>query len=558
MADEYSVGDLVAEFLELCGVKAGFGLVSVHNIPILDAIARRDRIRFVMARGELGAGHMADGYARTADSLGLLITSTGPGAAGAVSGLLEARVAGTPLLHLTGQIPSRFLDQRVGTTHEVPAQLAMLASVGKAALRITSSEAALGVLMEAATVALTAPQGPVSVEIPIDIQRQSVDRPRIFDSFVLPLPQPRAPTTKEMAQLVDDVLQTRRPMLWLGRGAKHASEAATRLMDMGFAMATSWNGKGIVDEEHPQNFGTLSGNGLEAMEKFYESVDLMVVAGSRLRGQETGDFSLPLPCMAQIDVDPLAQGRTYPATLFLCADATVTLTALADALEAHGYRAEDGFPLEVGRLRDGVRTAYAGTLGPYSGFAATLRDVVPHGASWVRDITISHSTWGSRLFPLRSPHLNVYPVTAGIGQGLTLGIGACVAKPGGRTVVLTGDGGFFLNFGELWTAIQERLNLTIIVMNDRGYGVIRQIQDKLAGGRRSFDTLLAPEIGDVAQIAGIRAYRVDAVETLADAVAAAIASPGVNIVEVDMDTIGAHPPFFPFAPKIPAIPERSA
>ena len=96
MSGNYIVGDLVADFLEACGTTTAFGIVSVHNIPILDALSKRNSCRFVMARGEMGAGHMADAYARVTNGLAVLITSTGPGAANAVSSLLEARVASSP------------------------------------------------------------------------------------------------------------------------------------------------------------------------------------------------------------------------------------------------------------------------------------------------------------------------------------------------------------------------------------------------------------------------------------------------------------------------------
>ncbi len=103
---DYNVGDLVAEFLALCGVSTVFGVVSVHNIPMLDGIGRRNTIRYVMARGELGAGHMADGYARVTGKLGVLFSSTGPGAANAVAGVIEAGFAGTPLLHISMTYPT--------------------------------------------------------------------------------------------------------------------------------------------------------------------------------------------------------------------------------------------------------------------------------------------------------------------------------------------------------------------------------------------------------------------------------------------------------------------
>src|ERR1700735_3543518 len=184
MASDYTVGDLVAEFLSACGVTTAFGIASVHNIPMLDAIGRRNSIRFMMARGELGGAHMADGYARASCGLGVMFSSTGPGAANAVGGLIEARFAGSPVLHITGQTSTRFVDREMGTVHDPYDQLGMLRAVGKGAWRIRSASQALGVLTAATVAALTAPTGPVSLEVPIDIQRTPIERPAMLDNFV--------------------------------------------------------------------------------------------------------------------------------------------------------------------------------------------------------------------------------------------------------------------------------------------------------------------------------------------------------------------------------------
>jgi len=558
MPDTYTVSDLIAEFLDACGVSTAFGVVSVHNIPMLDAISRRNAVRFVMARGEAGAGHMADGHARASGGLGCVFTSTGPGAANVVAGLVEARFAGTPLLHITGQTSTRFVDRGMGTVHDVPDQLGMLRSSGKSAYRIRSASEALGVLTRAATDALTPPMGPVSVEVPTDIQRATLPRPATLDGFVLPLPPPLPPTEAALEQLVARVLQARRPMLWLGRGAAHAGKPALALLGMGFGMVTSWAGRGVVPEDHPMNLGALNGQGLSGVEAFYGSVDLMLVAGSRLRGHETGDFSVPLPKnLVQIDVDPLADGRTYPNTLFLRGDAALTLEALAAQL-AGRYEADAAFGEEFRRLKRDTQAAFRASLGPYAGFAEQLRAVVPREAVWARDITINNSTWGNKLFALSDPRTNIYPVGAGIGQGLCLGIGAALAAGRSKTVAMTGDGGFFLNMGELWTAVQEQLNMVILVMNDRGYGVIRHIQDAVASGRRRFDTLVAPDLAGVAGLAGLPFWRVSDPAAFGATVSEALAVQGPALVEVDMTAIGDHPPYFPYGPKVAAPAARGS
>jgi len=226
MASDYTVGDLIAEFLSACGVTTVFGIASVHNIPMLDAIGRRNTIRFMMARGELGGAHMADGYARVTEGLGVIISSTGPGAANTIGGLIEARFAGSPVLHITGQTSTRYADRGMGSVHDPVDQLGMMASVCKSAYRIRSAQNALGLLTKAAMEALSAPMGPVSVEVPIDLQRAKIERPAMLDNFVLPLPAPRVPTDTELDELASRVIAAKRPMLWLGNGAKKAGSAA--------------------------------------------------------------------------------------------------------------------------------------------------------------------------------------------------------------------------------------------------------------------------------------------------------------------------------------------
>src|ERR1700712_3443821 len=160
MPTDYTVGDLVAEFLSACGGSPVFGIASVHNIPMLDGIGRRNTIRFMMARGELGGAHMADGYARVHQGLGVIFSSTGPGAANTIGGLIEARFAGSPVLHITGQTSTRYADRGMGSVHDPVDQLGMMASVCKSAYRLRSAQNALGLLTKAAMEALSAPMGP--------------------------------------------------------------------------------------------------------------------------------------------------------------------------------------------------------------------------------------------------------------------------------------------------------------------------------------------------------------------------------------------------------------
>lgn len=547
MASDYTVGDLVAEFLAACGVTTVFGIASVHNIPMLDAIGRRNAIRFMMARGELGGAHMADGYARVNGGLGVIFSSTGPGAANAIGGLIEARFAGSPVLHITGQTATKHADREMGTVHDAFDQLGMMRSVSKSAYRIRSAQNAIGVLTRAAVDALSAPMGPVSIEVPIDLQRAKIERPAILDNFVLPLEVPRTPTDAELDELAARVLAAKRPLLWLGNGAKNAGTAAARLLDLGFGMVTSWNGRGTVPEDHPLNLGGLTGNGLPLVTDFYKTLDLCLVVGCRLRGHETGDFAVQPPeNLIQIDSDPFANGRTYESKYFVCGDSKATLEGLVKRLEGK-MAVAPGYTKEFANLKVAAQAEFIETLGVYGTFSKQLRDVMPKDAIWVRDITQNNTTWGNRVFPIYNPNQNVYPVGAGIGQGLQLGIGAAAAAATGarKTVVMSGDGGFFLNVGELWTAVQEKLDMCVIVMNDNGYGVIKRIQDATQG-RRFFADLQSPDIGKLAALSDIPFFKVQQAEKFGETVAKALAIKGLTMVEVDMNAVGEFPPYFPF------------
>ncbi len=546
MSSDYTVGDLVAEFLSACDVSTVFGIASVHNIPMLDGIGRRNTIRFVMARGELGGAHMADGYARVSQGLGVIFSSTGPGAANTIGGLIEARFAGSPVLHITGQTATKYADRGMGPVHDPVDQLGMMASVCKAAYRVRSAQGALGVLTRAATEALTAPMGPVSVEIPIDLQRVKIERPAMLDRFVLPVPAGRVPTEVELDELTERVMSAKRPLLWLGNGAKQAGSAAAKLLDMGFGMVSSFNGRGTVPEEHPRNLGGLTGSGMPIITDFYKTVDLCLVAGCRLRGHETNDFAVKLPDnIVQVDADPIANGRTYPNRYFVCGDAKATLEALVSRIEGR-LSVAPGYVEEFAALKRDAQAVFIETLGAYGTFAKQLRAVMPADAIWARDVTQNNTTWGNRVFPLNAPNLNVYPVGAGIGQGLCLGIGAAAAAGDRKTVVMTGDGGFFLNVGELWTAVQESLDMVVIVMNDRGYGVIKRIQDATAGGRRYYADLQGPDISKLAALSDIPYFRVARADAFGDTVAKAIAIKGLTMVEVDMNAVGEFPAYYPF------------
>ena len=316
-------GELVVDSLKAAEVDTAFGIISVHNMPIFDAIAREGGVRVVPARTEHGAAAMADGFARSSGRLAAVITSTGVGAANAAGPLLEAFAASSPVIHITGQVDAAQVDHDRGFLHAAKDQLGMLDRVGKAAFRAASTDEIPQVLRTAIQLAVSGRPGPVSVEIPIDQQYRAVT------AHVDPNPRPGAVVPDEAA--IDSAArllqQARRPLIWAGGGtiAAGATSALRQLAErIGAAVLTSASGRGSLPEDHPQCIGFF---GVDAtVTEIIEESDLLLAVGTRLRGNETRgwDLRLPIPRI-QIDVEPSLLGRNYAIDVGIAGDARLAL-----------------------------------------------------------------------------------------------------------------------------------------------------------------------------------------------------------------------------------------
>lgn len=533
MSNRVNVGEAIARVLEAHGVNSVYGVISIHNLPIADAIGRRERIRFVAARGEAGAVTMADAHGRFS-GLGVAITSTGAGAGNAVGALLEALNAASPLIHLTGQVEREYLDRDASFIHETRDQLTFLKASSKAAFRITSPEQAVGVLREAIRVATTVPMGPVSVELPIDVQAAEISLPAELGP-VRPLAVP-APAQPELAALAAALKAARRPLLWVGGGALHCTEEVAALADLGVAVISSTHGRGILPDAHPRSLGAFHNSA--AVEALMAECDLALVVGSRLRSNETRTYSLALPRpLYQVDANLAAAQRNYPVDHFVCGDAKAVLAALVAALQGQA-KANPEFDRAITEAKTAAVAALTEQLGPYATLCGQLRAALPDDGILVRDITMSGSTWGSRLFPIQAPNTNIHSLAGAIGMGLAMAIGAAVANPDRKVVGLVGDGGLMLGVGELATMVQEQTNLVLLVMNDGGYGVMRGIQNQYFGGRQYFNQLHTPDFQALGEAVGLASWKAASLAEFEQAIGEAMAVQGPALVEVEMNGIG--------------------
>lgn len=539
-------GDLLVELLREHGVTRAFGVVSVHNLPLVEAL---DAARmFVPVRHEAAAVNAADGFARVSGGLGVAVTSTGTGAGNAAGSMIEARAAGSRVLHVTGQIDSEYADQGRGVIHETPDQLTMLRAVSAHADRVHTAAAAGPTLRDAAARARTPGHGPVSVEWPIDLQyAPQPDDP----AGSVPIGRPIPPDPGALDKAVALVRSARRPLVWAGGGVRDAGESLRALVEhLGAPLLTSNAGRGAVPETHELvvgNYGTHP-----AARALVTGADLLIGIGSHYRSNETAQFTLPLPTRSlQIDLDPRAIGRSYPATAGVVGDAAAVLDGLLARLDGHA--SEPGWPDRARETRAAVRAAHRAAVAPYDVVCDAVRDRLPERSVIARDVTVPSSTWGNRLLPVLAPSTNVFPLGGGIGQGLAMGIGAAEARPDVPTLVMVGDGGLAVHLGEIATLAQQRPWLVLLVFNDGGYGVLRSMQDS-TGSRRSGVDLYTPDFAALARSVGLEHRMVTSVDAFDEALEKALATHGPAVVEVDVTAVG--PMAVPFVPPV-HVPEGS-
>lgn len=546
-------GDEVVAALEALGVEVVFGIPSVHNLPLYDALRRRGRIRAVTVRHEQAAAGAADGYARVTGRLGVAITSTGPGAANATAALIEARDAESPVLHLTGQVERRYLGSGKGYIHEVPDQAGMLRAVSKGHVLVLEARAIAGALSSAAEEALSAPQGPVSVELPIDLQYELVEEGSSSRRSV------RLPSEGEAggggrgargAQVVDpaalaeaaSILRaSRRPLVWAGGGVVAAgadAELRSLASRLGAGVLTTANARGVLDEADPSCIGNLAWD--PDVRALCLEADAMVAVGTRFRGPDTENWRMELPRrLVQVDVDAAAIGRNYPVAVGLEGDARVVLAALLDALGPAGEHtgAEPGWLERVAAVRRAARARLRSTLGAQEGLLDATEDVLDEDVVVVKDATIPAYTWGNRLLRVRRPRTSVMPSSFAIGLGLPQALGAAAAAPSRPVLLLAGDGGFLLSASELATAASERLPVVAVVFCDGGYGILRNIEQRQFGGTIGVE-LGRPDFVALAGAFGVPGVRVGSVEEYSKALRDAMGRAEPFLLEVDLDALG--------------------
>lgn len=535
----FTTADAIVQELVKKEVEVVFGIVSIHNMPIYDAIVRDGTIHMVAARGESGAVNMADGYARATGKLGVVLTSTGAGAGNAAGALTESWNQGTPLLHITGEVASDYIGTGKRYIHECKDQLTMMEGASKKAYLLKEPEQTPAFIQKAITEAATPPLGPVTVSIPTDLQTVIITEGTILQANEDKLEAQTDSAIDLPKEMIQKIARSKRPIIWAGGGviASGASEEVKQLVDLiQPAVITSESGKGSIPEDHPLCIGNFASD--PQVEKIMEASDLLISVGTHFRGEETNDWTLPFPTEhIGIDADPEAINLNYQTSYGIVGDAKNILQKLINQLSKQAIKPDSDYIKEIKSVREQVRTKLREAVAPYDQFADEMRRLMPSDAILVRDVTIPAYLWGNRLIDIYQPRTSIFASGGGIGQGLPTAIGAQIGDRDRSVVLIAGDGGFMVNVGELATASQEDLPLVVILFDDGGYGILRYLQTA-AYGRLAAVNLDNPDYVMMSKSMGFESEKVMSPEAFTSALEAAIARKKPSMIVVDMNAVG--------------------
>jgi acetolactate synthase I/II/III large subunit len=491
-------GDVVVESLHALGAEVAFGVPGIHALAIWEAL-RDGPIQVCGARTELCAGFAADGYARSSRRPAPLLLSTGPGALNSMTALMEAASAHVPVVAISSQVPRALLGRGRGYLHELDDQLASFAPIVKHASRAESAEAIPGLLAQAWTIAQTPPSGPVYLEIPVDVLTGDAHEQPVRELVVAP---PRiAARPDARAEAVRLLAAASRPVIWAGGGVLRSDARAelrtlAELIDA--PVATTYMGKGAIPEDHRLSVG--SGCDEAAFQELLSRADVVLCVGTELGAETTGQYGLRFAGRL-IHLDAAAQrvGASYPA-LALVGDAKLTLQALIEALPQRRSPDSEASVMALrARIRDGLQAQGRATE---LALLAAIEEALPPDAIGCWDMTIL-AYWAAPHLRIRSEQQFLYPLGSGtLGYAWPAAIGAALAHPERVVLAVAGDGGVQYALAELGTAAQHGIAAKLLLIDDGGYGILREYQRDAYGETASVD-LRQPDFVALAESFGV-------------------------------------------------------
>lgn len=540
---------MVLEALAEQGVDTIFGYPGGAVLPIYDAIHQQQKIKHVLVRHEQGAGHAAEGYARSTGKVGVCLVTSGPGATNAVTALTDALMDSIPMVCISGQVPTFLIGtdafQEADTT-------GITRACTKHNYLVKDVNDLPQILHEAFHVARSGRPGPVLIDLPKDVQFAEgsyIDK----DRAPMHMYQPRTePDMEAIEYAMEMIASAKKPVFYTGGGVVNAgpkaSESLTALVrETGFPITSTLMGLGAFPASDKQWLGMLGMHGTYEANWTMHDCDVMICIGARFDDRVTGALKgfAPNSKKIHIDIDPSSINKNVHVDLGIVADAGKAIDAMLKTWRAKGYKADKEAMaawwkqieewrkvncLQYTPSKDVIKPQYA---------LERLRDAI---AKDKRDTYITtevgqHQMWAAQFLPFDKP--NRWMTSGGLGTmgyGLPAAVGAQMAHPDALVIDVAGEASILMNIQEMSTAVQYRLPLKIFILNNQWMGMVRQWQELLHGERYSQSyTESLPDFVKLAEAYGGIGLRATTPAELDDVIEQMMKTDKVTIVDVCVD-----------------------
>ncbi len=528
--------DLFVAALEAEGVQHIFGIPGEENLDLLDSLSRSN-IKLVLTRHEQGAGFMAATYGRLTGKAGVCMSTLGPGATNFVTAAAYAQLGAMPMLMITGQKPIKSSKQG---HFQIIDTVDMMRPITKFTSQIVSGDNIPSRVREAFRVAELERPGAVHLELPEDIADEKTDVP------VMPASKARRPVAeaKSIAQAVAMIEEAKRPLLLIGAAAnrKLTSRMLTRFVHQtGIPFFSTQMGKGVVDETHELCLGNAALSTGDFLHQAVEAADLIINVGHDVVEKppffmHPGGVKVIHINFTSAEVDPVyfpqveVVGDIAHSVWQLGNDVRPRedwdfsrFAAVKDALEMHLREPADDprFPIMPPRL------------------VADVQRVMPAEGILALDNGM-YKIWFARNYKARKPNTVLLDnALATMGAGLPSAMAAKLVHPDVPVVAVCGDGGFMMNAQELQTAVEMKLNLVVLILNDSAYGMIKWKQSGMGFEDFGLD-FTNPDWVKFAEAHGATGHRIEATEDFVPTLKKAITTDGVHLIDVPVDYSENH------------------
>ena len=527
--------EIVLQALKDNGVEHIFGYPGGAVLPIYDEIFQQDDIQHILVRHEQGAGHAAEGYARSTGKVGVMLVTSGPGATNAVTPLQDALMDSVPLVCISGQVPTSLIGSdafqecdTVGITRPCTKHNWLVKDVNDLAR----------IIHEAFRIAQSGRPGPVLVDVPKDVQfaRGLYTGPQnVTHKTYRPTVKGELAAIREAVKLM---AAAKRPVFYTGGGVVNSGPAASQLLRelaklTGFPVTSTLMGLGAFPASDPQWLGMLGMHGTYEANLAMHDCDVMVCLGARFDDRITGrlDAFSPGSKKIHVDIDPSSINKVVKVDVPIVGDIAHVLEDMVRLwrAEAHGHdrKALDRWWKEIDGWRARNCLAYK-----------KRREVIMpqhaierlYAATSAKDVYITtevgqHQMWAAQFFKFEQP--NRWMTSGGLGTmgyGLPAAIGAQMAHPDSLVVDIAGDASILMNIQEMSTAVQHDLPVKVFILNNQYMGMVRQWQQLLHGNRLSHSyTEALPDFVKLADAYGAVGMKVEKPDELDDAIAEMIA-----------------------------------